>query len=554
MVRTLLLLFVASSLSAQVGEIRQVTESWENGGKNTVVGELLTVLSVTGGYRYERSNGDTIWSNASQFNNKTILYGTAPPVDPNDSGSSDNNGSSGSGGTTTTTTTQDGDVSVTVNVTTPEVNIPEVDLTEITSLISQLDTNDDYDELVSIVGVLENNYDYLTTDQQQQLVDLNNKLIEIRDNLTLDLNDIKTKSQKNLDYLEELNATYLELDRDNDLPMLTQIYDKIFILEEKNNENLINIYDRQLDIAGEISDRETELTRMTEFADIENSLRILETEVLAQRGTLFDENGSERLATLADIVNAINGENNETNASIEPDEGFDDIDDQKDETDAQVTALLENYKSNAELTLPRGTDAPTKLEMGAGQYTFYVDPFQNLSSHGSLLSNVIDWSEVTKWVSLMVGLVCGVIWFQACARACWELLGDLMKSEKSANVTDLTVAGTSIGTLILKRIKRAIVASLLGSSGVLFIFVLLESGFEITLVSGLLSATSIQELSDAVSAQAGQIHSGFSLATSIFLDLVPIGSISIMVASYWGLVLTAKSTLTTFMIALQAKS
>ena len=57
-------------------EQRTVTSSWENGGNNTIVGELLTVLQVqsTGARQYLRADGSKIWSSLTQYTNQTTAY------------------------------------------------------------------------------------------------------------------------------------------------------------------------------------------------------------------------------------------------------------------------------------------------------------------------------------------------------------------------------------------------------------------------------------------------------------------------------------------------
>lgn len=502
------------SANAQVGEIREVIESWENGGKNTVVGELLTVLSVSGGYRYERSDGSTIWSNASQYNNKTILYGTAPPGDGSGTGG-DSNGSTG--GTTTTTTTTDGDVSVTVNVTTPEVNIPEVDLTEITSLISQLDTNDDYDELLSIVQVLETNSDYLTTEQKQQLIDINQKLLEIKQNLTSDLSDLQTKSQKNLDYLEELNATYYQLDRDNDVPMLTKIFDELEILEEKNNQNLINIYDRQEDIAGSIADRETEIMRMAEIADIETSLRIIETEVKELRGEYIDENGTQtgEYATLKDIVDAVN--------RLGADDNQSDFNATQQDTDTAL-AGLSDIETGLDVNIAAAT-AQTDLfidwDFGKGLQSYNL--FDIGSSTGVALPSL---SDIASYIKNFLLIVTTFIFFFAMKSILAETLQTIVRSNESNAVTNYSAFGTSVGALVVKAAKTGIfVVAIVG------IIVTLNTATSEAGIMGA-SGTGQGSLTDLISSTAA--GNGFmETSWGWFLLFVPLATILSCVGTYY---------------------
>lgn len=502
------------SANAQVGEIREVIESWENGGKNTVVGELLTVLSVSGGYRYERSDGSTIWSNASQYNNKTILYGTAPPGDGSGTGG-DSNGSTG--GTTTTTTTTDGDVSVTVNVTTPEVNIPEVDLTEITSLISQLDINDDYDELLSIVQVLETNSDYLTTEQKQQLIDINQKLLEIKQNLTSDLSDLQTKSQKNLDYLEELNATYYQLDRDNDVPMLTKIFDELEILEEKNNQNLINIYDRQEDIAGSIADRETEIMRMAEIADIETSLRIIETEVKELRGEYIDENGTQtgEYATLKDIVDAVN--------RLGADDNQSDFNATQQDTDTAL-AGLSDIETGLDVNIAAAT-AQTDLfidwDFGKGLQSYNL--FDIGSSTGVALPSL---SDIASYIKNFLLIVTTFIFFFAMKSILAETLQTIVRSNESNAVTNYSAFGTSVGALVVKAAKTGIfVVAIVG------IIVTLNTATSEAGIMGA-SGTGQGSLTDLISSTAA--GNGFmETSWGWFLLFVPLVTILSCVGTYY---------------------
>ena len=520
MVKNLYLVLVGLctlSATAQVGEIREVIEPWENSGQTTVVGELLTVLSVSGGYRYERSDGSKIWSNAQQYNDKTILYGTVPPSDDND----DTNGTTGgnTGGTTTTTTSTEGNVSVTVNVTTPEVNIPEVDLAEITSLISQLDTNDDLDELTAIVGVLEANQEYLTAEQKQQLIDINTKLETIRDNLTSDLTDLQNKSQKNLDYLDDLNATYYQLDRDNDVPMLTKIFEELEILEQKNNENLLNIYERQEDIAGRIADRETESERMAELADIETSLRIIEQEVIGLRGEFLDGNGSPsgNYATLKDIVDAVNrlaGDENATdlNATAQANEAEDAISGLADlDTGLNVTVANPTAK----------TDFIIDWDFGKGTNSY--DLFDIGQSTGFSMPSLTD---IATYLKNFILIVTTFIFFFAMKRLISETLQTIVRSNESNAVTNYSVLGNSVGALAVKAGKTAIfVVAIVG------IILTLQTA---TSESGIMSASGTGQATLTGLISSTVAGNGFmEISWGWFMMFVPVATILSCVGTYY---------------------
>ena len=442
----------------------------------------------------------------------------------------------------TSTTQTDSNVTVIVNVSPPEVNIPEVDLTEITSLISQLDQSNDYDELISIVTVLEANQQYLTGEQLTKLTEIKTRLEQIRDNLTSDLTDLQNKSQKNLDYLEELNSTYYQLDRDNDVPMLTEIFKQLEILEEKNNQNLINIFDRQEAIAGKIVDKETELERMTELADIENSLRNMQVELLSLRGEYEDENGTQ-YATLQDIVNAINslkGDANGTDANS---------------TVAQVSAEQSVKQAEANTIIGNAFSQPSQgmfsksaqrltseFGISAGGYDFYFDFLEGTTMGGESIG--IAWNDFAKWISLLVGFIVFVYWFRASHQAIWGMLSDIIRAPLSAPVTDLAVAGTSIGTLALKGIKSIAIVSLFGTAGIIGIIIIFESGFNLTLPYGeVIQGGSISQVTTQIATLGGQIHPGIQLAVDLFLDIVPVFSITLMVISYFGLIYSIKVTL-----------
>lgn len=79
MVKESIILLICSLTLQVSAEQRRVTDSWENAGSNTVIGEILTIdlINNSGGYRFIRENGSKIWSNATQFANNTVPY-TAP--------------------------------------------------------------------------------------------------------------------------------------------------------------------------------------------------------------------------------------------------------------------------------------------------------------------------------------------------------------------------------------------------------------------------------------------------------------------------------------------
>ena len=285
--------------------------------------------------------------------------------------------------------------------------------------------------------------------------------------------------------------------------------------------------------------------------EIKSTLQNLERTVVYQTNEMrgyAEVDGSLKQIQLADLYQAPQDQDAQ--------EGFDQIDSAMSEGESVTNNVGDKFKASG-VSVPRsGQDAPTLIEMGAGSYNFYLDPFNNTVSHGSILADMdISWSELSKWISLILGFVVGVYWFMACNRAVWDMLTDLIRAPMSAPTTSLTILGNSVGTLVLKSIKTLAILSLFGTAGVIGILVILESGFSLSMPFGdVISATSIEELSTQVANSAGTIHPGLNLGTRLFLDLVPIGSIALMAVSYFTLVYKAKLTITYFTLGLKAKS
>jgi hypothetical protein len=404
------------------------------------------------------------------------------------------------------------------------------------SILARQDSDDDVPTLNNILQSLENirtqNRD--TDNDAENLQAILASINELKSalNITVDVNQTVDGNQ---------SYTYLMdgIDSDNDVPMLQNIYQRLASLDQDNDfQNLENIWNRQADVAGQIQEINSTVVRMTTLADLEYSLRKIQTklDLNETRGYINDLNKTaqisdiynklsnlqgfiteeNRTATLADIYYALVGEEetDDLNLSVSPnitssiEETFDDLQD-------RALAHVNKIKS---IPTTGGQNLSTLFEMSAGNHDFYVDPLNNIVS-GDNVSFGATFSQIASWISLVIGLSCVVVYYIAQTENIHEFLKVIMIAPTSAPVT----------TIPLIIVKVTLMGVLFGTTIYGAMTAIWDSNFTVLGVTG----GAIDIVSNGLTLLTGQSTWG-SMALSLFFELVPIDTITTLFVLYYG--------------------
>ena len=512
--------FCALSLNAQTAyETRQVSEPWSNSGITTIVGELLVLLSFDGGFRYQRSDGSKIWSNQDQFANKTIPYDTGQwNVGQKlyawlGAGNDDSSLPVLAEFTITrvqqNTFLEDADYDI-------RMEIDDVSLNGGSSL--QFNYPDSLEDIE-----FSTNPNWLSP----QLTDSELEQLGLLHGGGSDDNtggggstDDNTNEGNSGGSTGDGNSSSTGLvDTDDDVPMLTQIYERLATLDKDANQymdtdtnSLISILNELSDTRGNIEQQSRNLGEQVKLSDIEYNTRSLR-EI---RGQIVDENGS-REANLADIVNAINGQNVETDfnsTSITTD--------QEDELRDKANALAENtiqalpniQNPNADMGIfdwnfGKGISSYNLLDMGTS--TGFSLP--SVTEAGGFIKKFLTWVVVFIYVFAVKNYVL-------------QVLRDLTKQVDTSPVTNYSVLGNSVGAIAVKASKTVIVLGTI----TLVLVTLTTATIEGQLMGDTL--TGFESLSEFLSVLSGEGHF-MSDALTWLAVFVPVYTIFTSVTTFY---------------------
>lgn len=324
------------------------------------------------------------------------------------------------------------------------------------------------------------------------------------------------------------NSSSGQYDSDDDVPMLTQIYQRLNNLDQDDDHtNLSNIWDRQADLAGTIHQIDDPMAiqddvnslglRLAQVADMEMSLRRIERDIKLTRGQYYEDNGTStgEYATLKDIVDAINGKNNEQNTTAP-------IDFDNDYLASNELSTFQNMSNNVQETVNPSLatsgilDATANFTLkGEDVYFGVLDPSTN--SGGSYLRKMdILPSRADLALFFKRAILIMVLAFYYFAN--WKLLftttDTLIKANESNTVSNYSLLGFNIGGTALKTIKFGIWATFLASVGWTTFVGLAEGGVSFDIDAA---------LTNDASSGGGWSLSPFALMTSL---LVKISSIA----------------------------
>ena len=355
-----------------------------------------------------------------------------------------------------------------------------------------------------------------------------------------------------------------QVDTDDDVPMLTNIYERLEEIRKEQADQARTISRRisatqgKLDLNGSDSnatlsdivqaiqylydldnnqsydlnssnpllDSDNDVPLLTEikykieeFKDENNdNFELVNEQFGLLRGRLMDENGtlSDKNATLADIVHAIRGDQ-DYNATKTKEES--------DKESALVSGIT-SFASGISDAIPDdpNTYLDTMFEMDAGSWNFYLDP---LNGTVSGFDFPFTFQDIADWISLLIVFYCLIRYWHASLENVDEMLTLVTVAPKTAPAS----------SFLQIKVKIALIASLVVT--VIFggIIGLLESNFSVLGTSG-----TILEVIAGVG-KLIVIDGWGMMAISLFFDLFPAFTILYLVSGYWIQKLALKVTI-----------
>jgi hypothetical protein len=279
-----------------------------------------------------------------------------------------------------------------------------------------------------------------------------------------------------------------QVDTDDDVPMLTSIYERLEELKDINKQYINNV----------------------------------EKKVTGIQGRLLDENGSytEQNATLADIVNAIRGDQADINAT--------DTQEESDSKEALISGI-DNFATDIIDAIPTDPNSylDTMFEMDAGEFSFYLDPIAGTVSG---IDFPFSWQDIADWISLFLVFVSLILYWQASLQNLDEILSIVTVAPKTAPAS----------SILQIKVKVILIASLVAS--VIFggLIGILESNFTILGTTGTIFDLIANTGSLLI---AGGTSTWSSMAISLLFDLVPVITILYLVGGFYIQKLGAKIAL-----------
>ena len=285
--------------------------------------------------------------------------------------------------------------------------------------------------------------------------------------------------------------------------------------------------------SGAVGDQDNDVPTLL---SIRSRIHSLQQELTLQaertRGTTTVSNGessnSQQIA-LADIYDALNHTKEKQEIKTKETEKQTKEDEAKD----KITDFFDNAKEDAEnfaesFSVADHTDSTmdTLFEVDIGSYSFYLDPLKDTFS--GAVSIGYSWSQIADWISLIIGITCVIIYYRNLKELVFHFLETILIAPKSGAVTNIAVFGNSIGTLGLMILKIGFIGILVGTTITSAFAVMYESNFTLGGTSqGVMSILS--SITSILTSGGGWMSHAFSL----FCDLVPVVSISAMVAFYY---------------------
>lgn len=288
------------------------------------------------------------------------------------------------------------------------------------------------------------------------------------------------------------------VDTDDDVPTLLSIRSKIHTLQQEMVKQVEEVRGAERSVITNWETNETTSKRV-DYGDLYAVLEKLVPDNSAEKQS-FSEKVEEKDSELESLE--------------------DSIESLQEEFEEKVETMTEAVKVN----VPTSADLDSLFEMDIGSYSFYLDPFKDSYTGG--ISTGIKWDEVADWISLIVGLVAVIIYFQAVRRNITDLMQTLIEAPFTAPVSNLSIFGNSIGTAGLIVIKIGFIAGLFVSTTIFGVFVLLESNFSF----GGASLSVIAMLGDITSILSGDGYMGH--AVGLLFDLLPLITIASMYTAY----------------------
>ena len=330
------------------------------------------------------------------------------------------------------------------------------------------------------------------------------------------------------------------IDQDNDVPMLTSIYERLGELDsDDDHSNLQNIANQITGTRGLLQVERRDIGEQATLADIEFNTRFLN----GIRGQIQDGNET-RDATLADIVNAINNQGSDVNSSFNPAQ---DGTNQQTEYTTTFTNLSNSAKKDVNIELgqrPGFMDAPAEFSLkGNSVKLSLLDP---ASSYGSMytakLSSILpSRAEIFLFIKRSILVLIFALYYYFNYKLLFATTDTLIKSNESNTVSNYSIFGINLGGPALKSVKLGIWAIFAASVGFTTIVGLADAGVDFNLdsvgqamVGSESDDRSIIEIivSSFVVHLAGIADWAFA-SVQMFLDVVPVSTLISAVTTYY---------------------
>lgn len=307
---------------------------------------------------------------------------------------------------------------------------------------------------------------------------------------------------------EETSST--GVDQDNDVPMLTNIYDRLAQLDQDNDvPTLQAIHDRMKDLNEETRNYRYDVETDT-ISSQYTTLQDLHIEL--QKIRILSETNSSELDSVAEDIQ----ENLQENQS-EIDSAMEDFDQELAKSEIKIDEPTKDHQS-AIIDIPEILQPTLKRS--------HIDLF---NADGEL--PIPKLSNIAKFISLVIGLVAVFIYSQAIKRLADRTLEIMVTANESNAVTNYSVLGNSVGALSVKAIKTGLGFALFMSILVAIVAVLGET-FSFS-AGGFTANGTSSNIIDQLTDKLSSFGSWSEITMYWFFKFVPIISILYMVFQYW---------------------
>lgn len=342
------------------------------------------------------------------------------------------------------------------------------------------------------------------------LPDLNQGGDGINENLVGDFNTTQEWEFPSTPYIPTEESS-TGLDQDNDVPMLTNIYNRLAELDQDNDVPTLQAIHDRMKVLNEdtrglrfnVENNQTS-SEYTTLRDLHIELQKIRMQTADINKTLIDSVAKDMASNVSESQSEI----------------------------ADSMASLESKLQNSEVKI----SAPSKEHSSAFidvpqvlQKTLKRSTIDLFNADGSL--PIPKLADMAKFVSLVIGLVAVFIYSQAIKKLLDRTLEIMISANESNTVTNYSLLGNSVGALSVKAIKTGLTFTLVMSVLVAITAVFAET-FDFT-AGGITTTGSSEGIITQISDKLVSFGIWSEMAMYWFFKFVPIISILYMIFQYW---------------------